>query len=104
MTLMQKDGIGLGLDAHPPQRLGQYLQRGDFHRTHIFAFRGSYAANDAIGMLPQLARQRAQGAEIAPLTAEVGVRECMLATQAAKQHGAATFETDGICHLASCAG
>ena len=42
-------------------------------------------------MLAQLARQWAQGAEIAPLAAEVGVGEGMVTTQAAKQHGFEVF-------------
>lgn len=47
-------------------------------------------------MLPQLTRQGTKGAEVTPLATEVAVLEVVMATQAAKQHGVAGFEANGV--------
>ncbi|MNE08341.1 hypothetical protein D3C80_1009880 [compost metagenome] len=96
MAQMAKDRIGLGGDAHPAQGLGQDLQRRDFHRAHIFALGGGGGADDAVGVLPQLTRQGAKGAEVTPLAGEVAVLEAVMAAQAAKQHGLAGFKANGF--------
>ena len=53
-------------------------------------------------MLPQLARQRAQGAEVAPLATEVPLLEQMVTAQPTQQHRAGALETNGCCHGVSC--
>lgn len=79
-----------------PSPGGEHLQGGDLHRAHILALRGSCAADDAVGVLPQLTRQGTKGAEVTPLATEVAVLEVVMATQAAKQHGVAGFEANGV--------
>jgi len=66
------------------------------HRAHVFAGRCTGAADDAVGVFSELAWQGAEGIELTPLAAEVGVLECVVTAQAAKQHGTAGLETDGV--------
>ena len=57
MPLMQEDGVGLGGDAHAAKPGRQHLQGGDLHPAEVFAVGVGGGADDAIGVLPELARQ-----------------------------------------------